>query len=58
MRATVWETVGPECQPLRDPGTQRDDPFLDELVDRLEVHLGGVDEIAHCCSLKRRWPPV
>ena len=34
-------------QPLGDPGTQRDDAFLDQLIDRPEVHLGGVDQVAH-----------
>src|SRR6478735_7720739 len=34
-------------QSLRDPGPQRDDVLLDELVDRPEVHLRGVDEVTH-----------
>ena len=45
-------------QPLGDPGTQRDDAFLDELVDRPEVHLGGVDQVAHLpivTDRPRRW---
>ena len=32
-------------QPLGDPGAQRDDALLDQLVDRPEVHLRGVDEV-------------
>ena len=43
-------------QPLGDPGTQRDDAFLDELVDRPEVHLGGVDQVAHLPIVTRSWP--
>ncbi len=35
------------AQPLGDAGTQRDDALLLQLEDRPEVHLGGVDEIAH-----------
>jgi deoxyribodipyrimidine photo-lyase len=38
-------------QPLGDPGTQRDDALLDQLVDGPEVHLGGVDQIAHLAIL-------
>ena len=34
-------------EPLRDPGAQRHDALLDQLVDGPEVHLGGVDEVAH-----------
>ena len=34
-------------QPLGDPGAQRDDALLDQLVDGPEVHLGGVDQVAH-----------
>ena len=34
-------------QPLGDAGAQRDDALLHELVDRAEVHLGGVDQVAH-----------
>ena len=34
-------------QPLGDPGTQRDDALLDQLVDGPEVHLRGVDQVAH-----------
>lgn len=48
IRATVCDTVGPDwCSRSADPGTQRDDPLLDQLVDRAEVHLGGVDQVAH-----------
>ena len=46
-RAGVPEALG-------DPGAQRGDAFLGELVDRLEVHLRRVDQVAHCCSLQRR----
>ena len=34
-------------QPLGDAGTQRHDALLHELVDRAEVHLGGVDQVTH-----------
>ena len=34
-------------QALRDPGAQWNDPLLLELIDRAEVHLGGVDQVAH-----------
>ena len=34
-------------QPLGDPRAQRHDALLDQLVDGPEVHLGGVDQIAH-----------
>ena len=34
-------------QALGDPGPQRHDALLDQLVDGPEVHLGGVDEVAH-----------
>ena len=34
-------------QPLGDAGAEGDDALLLELVDRPEVHLRGVDEIAH-----------
>ena len=34
-------------QPLGDPGAQRDDALLLQLVDGPEVHLGGVDQVAH-----------
>src|SRR3712207_8694391 len=36
-------------QALRDPRPEGDDALLLELVDRPQVHLGGVDEIAHDC---------
>ncbi len=42
-------------EPLGDPGTQRDDPLLDQLVDGPQVHLGGVDQIAHPAILS--YPP-
>ena len=35
------------AQALGDPGAQGDDPLLLELEHRAEVHLRGVDEIAH-----------
>ena len=41
-------------EPLGDAGAQGGDAFLGELVDRLEVHLRRVDQVAHCCSLPRR----
>ena len=34
-------------KPLRDPGTQRHDALFDQLVDGPEVHLRGVDQVAH-----------
>ena len=34
-------------QPLGDPGPQRHDALLLQLVDGPEVHLGGVDQVAH-----------
>ena len=37
-------------EPLGDPGAQRDDALLLELEDRAEVHLRGVDEVAHACA--------
>ena len=39
-RARVAEALG-------DTGAQGDDPLLLELEDRLEVHLGGVDQVRH-----------
>ena len=35
------------AQALGDPGAQGDDPLLHELVDRAQVHLGGVDQVRH-----------
>ena len=35
------------AQPLGDARAQRDDVLLFELEDRPEVHLRGVDEVAH-----------
>src|SRR5919112_1139509 len=37
-------------QPLGDPGPERDDALLLELVDRPQVHLRGVDQVAHVLS--------
>ena len=34
-------------QPLRNPSAQGDDALFVELVDGAEVHLGGVDQVAH-----------
>ena len=39
-RATV-------VQPLGDPGPQRDDALFLQLEDGPQVHLGGVDQVAH-----------
>ena len=36
----------PGAEPLGDPGAQRHDALLLELVDGPEVHLGGVDQVA------------
>ena len=48
IRATVWrDRRAALVQPLGDPGAQRDDALLDQLVDGPEVHLGGVDQVAH-----------
>ena len=41
-------------EPLGDAGAQGGDAFLGELVDRLEVHLRRVDQVAHCSGLPRR----
>src|SRR5665647_2123973 len=41
------------AEALRDPRTQRDDALLGQLVDRPQVHLGGVDQVGHAWSL--RW---
>ena len=41
------------AEPLGDPGAQRDDALLLELEDRAQVHLGGVDEVAHACRASR-----
>src|SRR5665647_2187314 len=41
------------AETLRDPRTQRDDALLGQLVDRPQVHLGGVDQVGHAWSL--RW---
>ena len=41
-------------QPLGDPGAQRHDALLDQLVDGAEVHLGGVDQVAHPAILSHR----
>ena len=44
-------------QPLGDPCAQGDDALLLELVDGAEVHLGGVDQVAHrvhCCPWRHR----
>ena len=41
-------------QPLGDPGAQRHDVLLDQLVDGPEVHLGGVDQVAHPAILSHR----
>src|SRR2546421_673361 len=41
--AALPETLG-------DPGAQRGDALLLELVDRAEIHLGGVDELVHAPS--------
>jgi hypothetical protein len=41
-------------QALGDPGTQRRDALLLQLEDRLEVHLGRVDQRAHPASLTHR----
>ena len=48
-------------QPLGDPGPERDDALLLELVDGAKVHLGRVDQVAHAVRLSflrgcRRWP--
>ena len=45
-------------QPLRDARPQRDDVLLDELVDRAEVHLGGVDEVTHASHCVPSRAPV
>ena len=37
-------------QPLGDPGPEGDDALLLELVDRPQVHLRGVDQVAHVLS--------
>ena len=37
-------------QPFGDPGPKRDDALLLELVDRPQVHLRGVDQVAHVLS--------
>src|SRR4029078_2788718 len=34
-------------QTLRNPSAQRDDALLLQLIDRAEVHLSGVDQVAH-----------
>lgn len=38
-------------QPLGDARAERDDAFLFELEDRLEVHLCRIDEVAHPTAL-------
>jgi hypothetical protein len=34
-------------QALCDPGSERHNPFLLQLIDGAQVHLGGVDQVAH-----------
>ncbi len=45
-------------QPLGDPRTQRDDALLLQLEDRAEVHLGGVDQVAHADIVYQLRPPL
>jgi len=40
-------------QPLDDPGTTRGDALLEQLVDRAEIHLRRVDQLAHLGCLLR-----
>ena len=35
------------AQPLGDASAQRNNALFEQFVDRLEVHLGGVNEVAH-----------
>jgi len=35
------------AEPLGDPCPHRQDPLLRQLVDRPQVHLRGIDEVAH-----------
>ena len=44
MRATVWETVGPEC-PKRSAIRAQRCNALYQLVYRLEIHLSGINQI-------------
>ena len=46
------------AEALGDPGAQRDDALLLELVDRPEVHLGGIDELVHAASPFGRPHPI
>src|SRR3546814_1910236 len=41
-------------QALGDPGAQRDDVLLDQLVDGSQVHLGGVDQEIGRASCRER----
>src|SRR5215213_4639119 len=36
-------------QPLGYPSAERGDAFLFELIDRPQIHLGGIDQVAHGC---------
>ncbi len=45
-------------QPLGDPGAQRHDALLVQLVDGPEIHLGGVDEVAHPTIVSHRGHPA
>src|SRR5215207_3339165 len=36
-------------QPLGDPGAERRDAFLFELIDRPQIHFGGIDQVTHGC---------
>jgi len=40
-------------QPLGDPGAKWDDSLFFELIDRAQIHLGGVDEVAHVRRIRQ-----
>jgi hypothetical protein len=41
-----------------DPGSKRDNTLFFELEDRPQVHLGGIDEIAHLTIVRLRSAPA